>query len=159
MKKICTLIIACFLSTVAINAQQTAEEADFFKALFGVEKIELVKDFIKVDAANEVAFWETYKEFETNRKELRTERIALINDYAENYANLSDEKIDELAKRSIKLNKKSAKNVAKYYKKLNKIGGAKAAAQFLQIENYFVSLSKTAIYENIPFIGELDAVE
>ena len=55
--------------------------------------------------------------------------------------------------------KNNAKNIEKYFKKLKKAGGIKAAAQFLQIENYFLSLSKTAVYENVPFIGELETME
>lgn len=159
MKKICTLIIACILSPLAMSAQQDTNDTDFFKALFGVDKLTIVKDFITVDAANKDDFWATYKEYESDRKELRSERIALITDYAENYTSLSNEKIEELCKRSLKHTKANAKNIEKYFKKLKKAGGPRAAAQFLQIENYFLSLSKTAVYENVPFIGELDRVE
>lgn len=159
MKNIYTFIIVCIIAPLTMHAQQDTKDIDFFKALFGVDKLTIVEDFIIVADENSVAFWDTYKAYESDRKELRSERIALITDYAENYTNLSEEKIEDLCKRSIKQNKKNAKNISKYFKKLKKAGGVKAAAQFLQIENYFLSLSKTAIYENVPFIGELDTLE
>ena len=45
MKKICTLIIACILSPLAMLAQQDTNDTDFFQALFGVDKLTIVKDF------------------------------------------------------------------------------------------------------------------
>lgn len=159
MKKFCTLLIACMLSPLAMLAQQDTNDTDFFQALFGVDKLTIVKDFITVDSENKDTFWEVYEAYEADRKELRSERIAMITDYAENYSSLSNDKMEELCKRSLKQSKNNAKNIEKYFKKLKKAGGIKAAAQFLQIENYFLSLSKTAVYENVPFIGELETME
>jgi uncharacterized protein (DUF927 family) len=152
-------MIACILSPLAMIAQQDRNDTNFFKAVFGVDKLTIVQEFITVADENNVAFWDTYKVYESNRKELKSERVALITDYAKKYTDMSKNKMEELCKKSIEHNKNNAKNIAKYFKKLKKAGGVKAAAQFLQIENYFLSLSKTAIYENVPFIGELDRVE
>lgn len=158
MKQISTLIIACIMAPIAMFSQTDNDDADFFKAIFGVDKITIVKEFIDVEAAQKEDFWALYTEYEANRIELRTARIDLITDYAENYTSLSDDKLDDLCKQSIKQKKQNAKLREKYYKKLKKAGGSKAAAQFLQVENYFLSLSRTAVFENIPFIGELDKI-
>ena len=159
MRRICTFMIACMLSPLAMVAQQDTNDTDFFKAIFGVDKLTIVQEFITVSDENSVAFWDTYKAYESNRKELRSERIALITEYAENYTDLSDDRLDDLCKRSIKQKNNNAKLLKKYYKKLKKTGGSKAAAQFLQVENYFLNVSRVAVSENIPFIGELNRVE
>tara|TARA_B100000809_G_scaffold32497_1_gene28383 strand:+ start:55770 stop:56246 length:477 start_codon:yes stop_codon:yes gene_type:complete len=158
MNKISTFMIACMLAPLAMLAQTEKNDTDFFKALFGVDKITIVQDFINVNAAQKDAFWATYKEYEIDRKEQRTARIELITDYAENYTSLTDDKLDDLCAESIKQKSKNAKLIKKYYKKLKKDGGSKAAAQFLQVENYFLNLSRVAVSENIPFIGELDKI-
>jgi len=158
MKKITTFIIAFILTPVALFAQTENTDIDFFKSIFGVEKVTIIKDFIDVAPEKKEAFWEIYNEYETERKELREDRIELITEYAENYTSLSDDKMDDLCKESFKQKKKNAKLREKYYKKLRKAGGSRAAAQFLQVENYFLSLSRTAVFENIPFIGELDKI-
>jgi len=152
-------MIACMLAPLAMLAQQEANDTDFFKAIFGVDKITIVQDFIEVDAAQKDAFWSVYSEYETARKEQRDARIDLITDYAENYTSLTDDKLDELCKKSIKQKNNNAKLLKKYYKKLRKSGGSKAAAQFLQVENYFLSMSRVAVSENIPFIGELETIQ
>jgi len=159
MKTIYTFLLACILSPIALVAQQDMDDIDFFKALFGVDKLTIVEDFISVPEAKSDAFWTTYKAYETARKALRSERITILRDYADNYENLSEEQIEDLCKRSLKQNKKNTKNIEKYFKKLKKAGGITAAAQFLQIEKYFLSLSTTAIYENLPFLGELERID
>ena len=104
MKKICTLIIACILPPLTIIAQQDTNDTNFFQALFGVDKRIIVEDFITVNSENTEAFWEIYKVYEIDRKQLGSERIALITDYAENYTSLSNEKIEELCKRRLTYN-------------------------------------------------------
>ena len=44
----------------------------------------------------------------------------------------------------------------KYYKKMKPVVGAVTAAQFIQAEAYFRSTVKTAVLDDIPFIGEID---
>lgn len=159
MKKFYSFIILCMLSPFAIFAQNNFNDADFFKSIFGVEKLTIVKEFITVDAEKEADFWSIYKAYEVDRKNLREARITIISEYAEDYGNFTEDQLEDLCKRSIKQKKKNAKNIEKYFKKLKKAGGAKAAAQFLQVENYFLSLSQVAVYESVPFIGELDKVQ
>ena len=48
------------------------------------------------------------------------------------------------------------KLIAKYYGKLKKKAGVKAAAQFVQIESYLLSDMRATVLEELPFIGELD---
>jgi hypothetical protein len=47
------------------------------------------------------------------------------------------------------------KLIQTYHLKIEKAAGVKPAAQFFQIESYFLSGIRVAILENIPFIGEL----
>jgi hypothetical protein len=69
---------------------------------------------------------------------------------------MSNEKMDELVAKMIKQKSSTDKLVNKYYKKIKAASGSKAAAQFFQIENYFISAIRLNIYENIPFLGELE---
>jgi len=49
--------------------------------------------------------------------------------------------------------------VITYYKKIRKAVSVKQAAQFYQLEYYFLNIIRATIFENIPFIGELDIQE
>jgi hypothetical protein len=45
--------------------------------------------------------------------------------------------------------------IAKYYDKISKSVSVKPAAQFYQLEYYLLSMVRTEILTQIPFIGEL----
>jgi hypothetical protein len=156
MKKV---LLFCLLLTavgVTINAQSNKEEVEFFQSIFGMEKKAIVSDFVQVEGEAGDAFWALYDQYETERKQLGLNRLDLISEYASNYNQMSNEKMDELVAKMIKQKSSTDKLVNKYYKKIKAASGSKAAAQFFQIENYFISAIRLNIYENIPFIGELE---
>jgi hypothetical protein len=155
MKKL-LLIVACMLSGCFVFAQSNKEEIDMFQSVFGMEKKALVAEFIKLDGPQKDAFWTHYDRYEGERKALGQKRIALLNKYAFSYGTLDDAGTDEIVKEMISLQTQTDKLIVDYYKKIKKDSGAKAAAQFYQIEGYILSKIRATIMENIPLIGELD---
>jgi len=117
---------------ISLNAQSNNEVVDLMQSIFGMEKKAIVADFLGLE--NENAFWILYYEYEATRKDLGKERLVLLNDYAENYDRLNDEKYDQLIASTISLRKKTDKLMDQYYKKIKKVSGSKIAAQFFQLE-------------------------
>ncbi|MFM8914408.1 MAG: hypothetical protein ACKOE6_16045 [Flammeovirgaceae bacterium] len=154
MKKL-FLIVALCISASAF-AQSNKEDVDLIQSIFGKEKKAIVSDFIKLEGAQKDAFWTLYDEYETKRKELGQKRIALLEKYAASYSTIDDATASQIVKETIALGAANDKLIASYHKKMEKAAGAKAAAQFYQIEVYFLSEIRAAILENIPFIGQLD---
>jgi hypothetical protein len=146
------LLAMTFVQTT--NAQSNKEETEFMQSIFGMEKKAIVAEFLKLESAN--PFWVLYDEYETKRKELGKERINTLTNYVENYDNLADDKYDDVVASMISLRKSNDKLVDTYYKKIKKASGSKIAAQFFQLENYFLSEIRSAIMEEIPYIGEFD---
>jgi len=155
MKKLFVFILS-MLAFGYIQAQSNIEEVKVFQNLFGAEKKALVADFIKLQSPAKETFWTLYDEYEAERKELGLNRLDLLTKYAENYATLDDAKTDEIMKEMITLASKHDKLIVTYYNKIHKAVGAKPAAQFYQMEGYFLSAIRVSIMEEIPFIGELD---
>lgn len=153
MKKLVFLALVCVTSTSF--AQSNKEDIDFIQSIYGKEKKTIVAEFIKVEDGQKDAFWKVYDEYETKRKELGQKRVALLERYANNYMNLDDATTSQIIKETAALGLQTDKLVSTYHKKLEKVAGAKAAAQFFQLESYFLSAIRTAIFESIPFIGEL----
>ena len=149
------LIAGLFVSTISF-AQTNKEEVDLVQSLWGMEKKEIVSQFVKLDGPSKDAFWKLYDEYEMERKALGRERIGLLEKYANNYATLTDDMTDEIMGDMISLGAKTDKLAASYYGKIKKAAGVKAAAQFLQLESYINSSIRAAILEEIPFIGELE---
>jgi len=154
MKKLFTLLAVCF--SIFAFAQSNKEDVDFIQSIYGKEKKTIVADFIKLEGAQKDAFWKLYDEYETERKALGKKRIALLEKYAANYGTMDDATTTQIIKETIALGAQTDKLVATYHKKIEKASGAKAAAQFYQLEAYLLSVIRANILESIPFIGELD---
>jgi hypothetical protein len=154
MKKILSIAIIFFATSSMVFAQLPQEEIDYYQSIFGMEKKLVVAAFLDLEEND--PFWAVYDEYEKGRKELGQKRFNLIVDYAENYDDLTDEKTDELVKTNQDIRNGTTKLLNKYYKKVKKVSGSKTAAQFYQIENYFITAITAQIYSTIPLVGELD---
>jgi hypothetical protein len=154
MKKL--LVIAALFVSAAGFGQSNKEDVDLIQSIYGKEKKTIVSEFIKVEGAQKDAFWKLYDEYETQRKELGKQRIALLERYANSYQTLDDATTDKLMTDMMSLSVKTDKLINTYYGKIKKASGVKAAAQFAQLESYLLSVIRASIMENIPFIGELD---
>ena len=126
------------------------------QAIFGMEKKELYSEYITAKGPVADNFWALYDEYEMKRKALGKSRINLLQQYAENYDTHSPEQLDKMMNDLIKQKSSVDKLINQYYRKIRSSAGSKAAAQFLQMENYILAATRLTIMENIPFIGELD---
>lgn len=154
MKKLILIAITGLLMTSLSQPQIQQEEIDYFQSLFGMEKKAVVSQFLEIE--NDDPFWPIYDEYEKERKKLSQERLATLMEYIENYNSLTDEKTDELVNQSISSKDDANKLIVKYYKKIKKTSGSKIAAQFFQIENYFIAAINAELYTSLPLIGELE---
>ena len=149
-----SVLFITLLFSQNINAQSQKEETDLIQSIFGMEKKALVAEFIGVDSNN--PFWGLYDEYETKRKALGKDRISALMDYANNYDSMDNEKYDATIKNMITLRDGNDKLMDQYYKKIKKFSGSKVAAQFFQLEGFILSEIRTAILEEIPFIGQFN---
>ena len=100
MKKYVLLIAVLFLASFAYS-QSNKEEVDLMQAAFGMDKKAAVADFVKPTAAQKDAFWKLYDEYETQRKVLGKQRIALLEQYADQYQTMTSEQADAWTKKVI----------------------------------------------------------
>ncbi|HTF20091.1 MAG TPA: hypothetical protein VK658_18605 [Chryseolinea sp.] len=147
-------VVFLFVS-LATFAQSNKEDVDLIQSIYGKEKKDVVAQFIKLEGAQKDAFWKLYDEYETKRKALGQQRVALLERYAKNYTTLDDPTTDKLTTDMMKLGASTDKLITTYYKKMKKASTVKAAAQFVQIESYLLSEVRASIFESIPIIDEL----
>jgi DNA-directed RNA polymerase subunit F len=156
MRKALSITTAALLLSVATFAQTNKEEVDIIQSIFGKEKKAIMASFVQLDPTTQNEFWSLYDQYETERKALGRDRIALLERYAQNYATLDDEATDKLIKDLQKLQASTDKLLVKYYGKMKKASSVKSAAQFFQLESYLLTMVRAAILDSIPMIGELD---
>ena len=151
MKKYILIITTVFMVSYAF-AQSNKEEVDLIQAAFGMDKKAALAEFIKPDETQKAAFWKLYDEYETQRKELGKQRIALLVQYAEQYQTMTSEQADAWTKKVMDLQKKTDNLIATYYTKILKISDGIVATQFYQFENYVLTVIRTQILIEIPFV-------
>jgi hypothetical protein len=138
-------------------SRSNKEDIDLVQAMFGKEKKAMLMEFVQLEDAQKDAFWASYDEYETKRKELGKKRIDLLSRYVDGYMTLDDAGTDQIIKDIISLQEQTDKLVGSYYAKIKKGSGIKAAAQFYQFETYLLSKIRAEIMENIPLIGEFES--
>jgi hypothetical protein len=155
MKKLLTPV--CMFLFFAASAQLTKDDVAVIQEIYGKEKKDLVQEYMTFnDSASAKSFWKIYDSYEADRKKLAQDYISILQDYANNFENLDDKKADELITKTYSNNIAFESLFMNYYKKLKPAVGALKASQFIQLEAYFRSAIKTAILDEIPFIGEID---
>jgi len=151
MKKYILIFAASLMATITY-AQSNKEEVDLVQAAFGMDKKAAVAEFVKPSAAQKDAFWKIYDEYETKRKDLGKQRIALLEQYANQYKTLTSEQADAWTKKVIDLQKKTDDLITTYYGKVKGVTDGIVATQFYQIEIYILAGIRAEILDAIPFV-------
>ncbi len=157
MKKV-LLFAALIVSATVLKAQPTVDEINLIQSAYGMEKRAIVEQYMKITEGEKANFWKIYDAYEVSRKEYGQKRVKNLVEYANNYANLTDEKAAELAKASMANQMAFTKLQQSTFNKMAKALSAKRAAQFMQLESYLENVIRMKISDQIPFIGELDDI-
>jgi hypothetical protein len=153
MKKL--FLFLAIIASTSIFAQST-DDVILVQSLYGKSKGDIIKDYLNLAEPQATAFQAVYDNYEAERKALGQKKMQIINDYAINYDKITDEKADELAKNNLKNNVDFEKLLSKVYGKAKKAVGPINAAKFIQLEQYFQTTIRSAVQDEIPFIGELE---
>jgi hypothetical protein len=151
MKKYILIVAASLLASFTY-AQSNKEEVDLVQAAFGMDKKAAVAEFVKPSATQKDAFWKLYDEYETQRKELGKQRIALLEEYAKKYASMTSDQADAWTKKVMELQKKTDNLITTYYGKVKGVSDGIVATQFYQVENYILSVIRASILDAVPFV-------
>jgi len=146
--KILSLVFMAFLS-LSIFAQSNQDEIELMQSLYGMEKRDIVAEFIELSDVQEQEFWALYNEYENERKELGRKKFQLLQSYVDDYGQVKAEDADNFMKQAIPLRIKSDKLTDNYYKKIKTKTDPVVAMQFYQIENYLADAIKMELLEDI----------
>ncbi len=148
MKKLFILILSV-LFTITSFSQSFQNELELMQSLYGMEKKDIVDDFIELNENQKEDFWILYNEYELERKEIGKIKFNLLLRYVDDYGEIKPENAEMLMKEAIPLRKKSDKLIDSYYKKIKKKIDPVVALQFYQVENYLSDLIRLQLLEEI----------
>jgi hypothetical protein len=148
MKKINLIIFTVLFSTFGF-AQDFQNELELMQSLYGLEKKEIIEEFIELNENQKNDFWILYNEYEIKRKELGKKKFNILLKYVDDYGEIKPQDAEMLMKEAIPLRKKSDQLVDNYYKKIKNKTDPVVALQFYQIENYLSDLIRLELLEEI----------
>jgi len=141
------LILLTF--SLDMTGQESQDELQLMQSLYGMEKRDIVSEFIELSESQEQEFWLLYDEYEEKRKEIGKERFRLLTSYVDDYGEVKPQDADNFMKQAIPLRIKSDKLVDNYYKKIKSRSDPIVAMQFYQIENYLADVIRMELLEEI----------
>jgi len=148
MKKIVFLVLVLVVATTGIS-QTFQDEVKLMQSIYGMDKKDIVAEFIELNSGQEDAFWKLYDEYEVKRKEIGKKKFEIIWNYVNDYGEIKPEDAETMMNESIPLRKRSDDLVDTYYKKIKNKTDPVVAVQFYQIENYLSDLIRIKLLEEV----------
>jgi hypothetical protein len=104
-------------------------------------------NFNDKDAAT---FWPIYRQYEYERTALDDSRIAVIKEYTEKNASLSDAEAKSMAERMFEYDSRLAALKKKYFKKFNRVLPALTVTKFFQVDRRIDLLADMNMESSLP---------
>jgi hypothetical protein len=118
------------------------------------QKAEIMGAVMQLDIDDSAKFWPIYSEYDAELTKLNDLRVENIQDYAQNYAQMTDEKADALIQKAMDYQKQRSELLARYYERMKQALGAVSAARFLQVEHQLLLLIDLQIASSLPIVGQ-----
>jgi predicted ribosome quality control (RQC) complex YloA/Tae2 family protein len=117
------------------------------------QKAEIMGSVMQLSAADAAKFWPIYSEYDAELTKLNDQRLATIREYSRTYAQMTDEKADELIQKAMSNQKQRGELIARYYDRVKQELGAITAARFVQVEHQLLSIIDLRIASELPIVG------
>jgi len=151
MKKLVAIILLIGFGLVGFS-QEDNSYMEVMRSALKTEKKALIAEAMTFTPAESDAFWPLYNEYQEKLYTANTKYIQIINEFAENFETLSDEKAMELMKRLNAYDSEVLKLRKTYMKKFAKILPAKKLLRYFQAENKIDVLIDFEIAASVPMI-------
>ena len=158
MKKI-FFVIALTCASLFAKAQDQSDvrlNNEMIKLALSAERKELFTEGMNevLKPEHSADFWAIFDVYLKERAEIDGEFVKFATQYAADFDKMPDKEIVELINQSAKISKEQEVIRTKYFKKIKAKTTTTIAARFFQIDNYITSVSRVALMDQIPFIGD-----
>jgi hypothetical protein len=118
------------------------------------EKSQIMGAVMQLNVDDAAKFWPIYSQYDAELTKLNNLRVGNIQDYANNYSQMTDAKADELIQRSLDYQKQRGELLVRYYQVMKQSVGAVTAARFLQVEHQLLLIIDLQIASSLPIVQE-----
>jgi len=118
------------------------------------QKAEIMGAIMVLSPDDAAKFWPIYSEYDVELTKLNGQRVENIKEYARTYNAMTDEKADELIRKSLAYQKQRAELLAKTYDRVKQAVGAITAARFAQVEHQLLLIIDLQIVSSLPVVEQ-----
>ena len=133
-----------------VKALNLSAYAELLRSDVRAQKVAIITEVMGFTDKEDEAFWPIYREYDLEMAKLGDQRVALIAEYAKNYANVTDELADRLASKALELEARRQELKGQVYQKVKKALSPLTAARFLQVEHQLLLLIDLQIASSLP---------
>ena len=151
MKRLLTILILLAAPAVA-RAENTDKYIELLRSDVRTAKTQIQTEALALSEADGAKFWPIQREYETELAKLGDQRLALIKEYAANYAALTPDMAKSLTDRAFKLESSRLSLLKKYTGKVSKAVSPAVGARFAQVESVVNAIIDLQIRNNIPLM-------
>jgi hypothetical protein len=126
--------------------------AELLRSDVRAQKVAIFTEVMGFTEAEDAAFWPIYREYDLEMAKLGDERIAMIAEYARNYATLTDPTAEQLAGKAIELEARRQAVKAKYFDRVKTALSPRTALRFLQVEHQLLLILDLQISAALPIV-------
>ena len=134
MKNLFILCIASILSMGAL-AQHNESYTEVMRSALKTEKKAMVADAMTFSQQESEVFWPLYNEYQEKLYASNSKYLKIIQDFANNFDAMSDDRATDLIKRMNAYDSELLKLKKKYTKKFSRIMSPAKVIRYFQVEN------------------------
>jgi hypothetical protein len=135
-------------------SQNIKAYTDLLRSDVRQQKAEMVGQVMQLSAGDAAKFWPIYNEYDAQLNKLNDLRVANIQEYANSYDQMTDEKADELIHKALAFRKQRSELLATYYERVKNVLGGITAARFIQVEDQLLLIIDLQIDSALPVVGQ-----
>lgn len=154
MRKLFFGILLLFVGT-GLFAQTANDYIEVTREVMKTEKKAAIAEVMNLSDMESSAFWPLYNEYNEKMYAVNTKLVNVINDYANNYVSMTDEKAKELWTNAINIDAELLKLEKTYFKKFLKILPATKAVRYFQAENKIKAMVDAELALEIPLFEDM----
>jgi hypothetical protein len=124
--------------------------AELLRSDIRAQKVAILTQLMEFADGEDKAFWSIYREYDLEMAKLGDERTALIVEYRDHYAKMTDAIADKLATSALDLENRRRATLAKCYDRVKTALPPRKALRFLQIEHQLQLLIDLQISALLP---------
>ena len=156
MKKL-ILLFAIIGFGISSYAQQANDYMEVTRAALKTEKKAMIAEVMSLTQEESEPFWALYNEFQGKLYTANTKYFNIINEFAENFENMSSEKANDLMKRKFSYDTEILKLKKTYFKKFQGILSPQKTLMYVQAENKIDILINFEMSSSIPILDATDS--